>query len=232
MSEKSSLNHIAIIMDGNRRWGKENNLSLKSAYEKGAENVRIIVEELIKKNIPNLTLYGLSKENLNRSKIEIDIIFSIFIKYLDNEIDNLNKNNIRLKIIGNFKHLPKSMQDKISNAEKQTANNDKLNLFIAFSYSAKEEIIDAIGDFAKDQDGNFQNINEESFSKFMYYKEMKEVDLLIRTGGEMRISNFLLWHIAYAELYFTKKYWPEFDSSQLDLAIKEYESRKRNFGAR
>ena len=178
MSEKSSLNHIAIIMDGNRRWGKVNGLSLKESYEKGAENVRIIVEELIKKNIPNLTLYGLSKENLNRSQIEIDLIFRIFVKYIDNEIDNLNKNNVRLRIIGNFKHLPKSIQEKIANAERQTTQNDKLNLFIAFSYSGKEEIIDAVLNFSEDQKNNEKKLTEDLFSKYMYYKDIKDVDFL------------------------------------------------------
>jgi undecaprenyl diphosphate synthase len=223
------LDHIAIIMDGNRRWGKKYSYSMRESYEKGAQNVRNIVEDVLKRNIKNLTLYGLSKENLSRPDLELEIIFSIFMKYIEEEIDDLNKNGIKIKIIGNHKKLSKKIQDKIIWAEKQTEKNDKLNLFIAFSYSGREEIIDAVKAFVK-YEKDLDKVTEQSLDNYMYESDMPNVDLLIRTGGEMRISNFLLWHIAYAELYFTDKYWPEFDSEQLGIAIAHYNLRKRNFG--
>ena len=223
------LDHIAIIMDGNRRWGKKYSYSIRESYEKGAQNIRVIVEEVLKRNIKNLTLYGLSKENLNRPALELEIIFSIFMKYIEEEINNFNENAIKIKIIGNHTKLSKTIQNKIIWAEKQTEKNDKLNLFIAFSYSGREEIIDAVKAFAK-YEKDLDDITEQSLDKYMYESDMSNVDLLIRTGGEMRLSSFLLWHISYAELYFTDKYWPDFDAKQLEIAIGQYNLRQRNFG--
>jgi undecaprenyl diphosphate synthase len=222
-----SLNHLAIITDGNRRWGEKNKLSIKEAYQTGAENVKTIIKAAIEKKIKNLTLYGLSKENFSRPKIEIEILLAIFSRYIENEIENLNKNGIKLKIIGNFTRISSSIQEKIKYAEAQTKDNNVMNLYIAFSYSGKEEIVDAVKKYSRAN--NIDNLTEESLSKYMY-SDIPPVDLLVRTGGDMRISNFLLWHINYAELYFTDKLWPEFNSEELAIAINKYYLTKRSFG--
>jgi len=230
MSTKSNnIKHLAIIMDGNARWAADNHLSIAQGHEKGASNIKTVLSAAIELEIPYLTLYAFSSENWLRSPEEIEVLLKLLSFHLENEVDSLIKNGVKLKIIGALNRLDSDVQKRIKNIEKSTENNNKITLCIAFSYGSKTEIIDAC--LAIINSGK-KDIDEAEFKKYLYDPEMPDVDLLIRTSGVYRISNFLLWQAAYAELYFCKKNWPDFLKNDLIQAIEDYAKRKRTFGTR
>ncbi len=225
----STLKHLAVIMDGNRRWAKQHNLTRAIGHKKGLEAAKKLIVNSIKNKIQYLTIYSLSIENWNRSNAEINTIIGFLIHYLNNEVDDLHKNNIKLQVIGDLTRLNSRLRQKIEYVEKLTQHNTLLKLYVAFSYSGKYEIVEACKNIVKNN-VPIDHIDVDVFKTYLYAKDMPDVDLLIRTGKEKRISNFTLWHLAYAELYFIDKYWPDFDEQDLLDAINNFYTRKRNFG--
>ena len=221
---KNIPNHIAIIMDGNGSWAKKNNLKRKEGHEAGVKTARKIISYSQERGIKNITLFALSNENLSRSKIEIKNLFDIFFYSFSKEKNYLIENKIKIKFIGNLKKLPKKLRDNALELEEETKKHKNLNLFIALNYGGKQDIKQAAKKLAA---STKKSINFESF---LYSKDVPEVDLLIRTGGYKRLSNFILWQISYAELYFTDILWPSFDKKQFFKAIKWYETVNRKFG--
>jgi undecaprenyl diphosphate synthase len=226
-TDLNKLNHLAIVMDGNSRWALANGHSKIDGYYSGAKNVKIITEAALGLSIKHLTLYAFSHENWQRPKDDVDSLLHILNDYLDNEIDDLHQKDICLKFIGKLDKLSDHLLAKIASAEKITANNSKMNLYIAFSYSGRQEIVDGVNKIIASAT---KHVGVEDFSKYLYCSEMPDVDFLIRTGKEQRLSNFLLWQLAYTELFFSDKYWPEFTPQDLESAIKEFTTRSRNFG--
>jgi len=225
--------HIAIIMDGNGRWAKKRNKNRNYGHSAGRKSVKKIVKACAELGIKNLTLYAFSTENWNRPKLEIDFLMKLLLTSLNEELETLIKNNIKFKIIGNLEKLPKKLTSYLIKVTKKTQNNKKMALTIALSYGGKKEIVDAIqviGDKVKNNLISPKNIDESVINQHLYTHYLPDVDLLIRTSGEKRISNFLLWQIAYAELYFTKKLWPDFSTEDLYEAIVNYQKRERRFG--
>ena len=226
-------NHIAIIMDGNGRWAKKRNKSRGYGHKEGKKSVKKIVKACAELGIKNLTLFAFSTENWNRPKLEIDFLMKLLLTSLNEELETLIKNNIKFKIIGNLEKLPKKLTSYLIKVTKKTQNNKKMTLTIALSYGGKKEIVDAIqviGDKVKNNLISPKNIDESVINQHLYTHYLPDVDLLIRTSGEKRISNFLLWQIAYAELYFTKKLWPDFSTEDLYEGIVNYQKRERRFG--
>lgn len=225
--------HIAIIMDGNGRWALKQGENRIFGHHKGVDAVREIAETAAELGIKYITLYTFSTENWNRPKNEIDAIMSLFVETIEKEIPTLNKNNIRLNAIGDLKSLPKENYSSLINTMKQTANNDRMTLTLALSYSSRWEITEAVRRILSDysaEELKSKVIDEDFFAKHLNTYGMPDPELLIRTGGELRISNYLLWQVAYSELYFTPKLWPEFGAEDLYEAIIEYQSRERRFG--
>ena len=225
--------HLAIIMDGNGRWAKKQGLLRSFGHENGNNTARVIVESSAKLGIKNLTLYGFSSENWNRPKMEVDTIMRIIIRSLKKELDTLKKNNIRLTAIGNIEKLPKTAQKELKEVIEKTKNNNLMTLTLALSYGSREELISAvktISDKVKNNIISIDDIDELIINQHLYTQNLPDVDLLIRTSGEHRISNFLLWQIAYAELYFTDVLWPDFTEEHLYEAIYSYQKRERRFG--
>lgn len=221
--------HLAIIMDGNGRWANNQGKIKADGYRKGGEVVYDIAEYCTTLTIPYLTLYAFSMENWLRPQDEIDSLFDLFCSFLTNE-DKINficNCNIRLNFIGNLSLLPIKVLDQIKKVEEITHKNDGLLLTVAISYGAKQEIIHAVNSIAK---SNIGQISEDEFKKFLYTKDLPELDLLIRTGGEKRLSNFLLLQAAYAELHFCDTLWPDFSCQDLSEALEEYKKRKRKYG--
>ncbi|MBC8455197.1 MAG: isoprenyl transferase [Flavobacteriales bacterium] len=226
-------NHIAIIMDGNGRWAKQKNKSRSDGHKEGKKSVKKIVKACAELGVKNLTLFAFSTENWNRPKLEIDFLMKLLLTSLNQELKTLTKNNIRFKTIGNLKKLPKKLASYLIKVTKKTQNNNKMTLTIALSYGARKEIVDAIqaiGDKVKNNLISLKNIDESVINQHLYTHYLPDVDLLIRTSGEKRISNFLLWQIAYAELYFTEKLWPDFSKEDFYEAIVNYQQRERRFG--
>lgn len=226
---KHDIKHIAFVMDGNNRWAQENNLPITKGYESGANTVRNLLPDLLSLKIPYVTFYALSLENLKRPKDEVDMFYELLANVITSEIDNLIKQEIRLKVIGNLDKLDKKLVNKINQAVNDTAKYDKMELCIAFCYGGRYEIINACNRIISE---GIKKVDEDIFKSFLYDSEMPDVDLFIRSSGTMRLSNFLLWQIAYAELYFLDKYWPDFDQNDLYNAVIEYKKRIRNFGLR
>ena len=225
--------HLAIIMDGNGRWAKQQGFMRAFGHENGTKSVRLTVEACAKLGIQNLTLYAFSTENWNRPKIEVDTLMKLLINSLKNELNTLNQNNIRLQSIGNLDLLPASAQKELQSVIKQTENNTRMTLTLALSYGAREELIHAIKAISLKVKNNIISpdaIDESIINKHLYTHNLPDVDLLIRTSGEHRISNFLLWQIAYSELYFTAVLWPDFKEEDLYEAILSYQKRERRFG--
>lgn len=225
--------HIAIIMDGNGRWAKRQGLARMFGHRQGVETVHNITEAAAELGIEYLTLYAFSTENWNRPKEEVDALMALLVDTIAKETPTLMKNNIRLQTIGDLSRLPKVTYDKFIACIEQTSQNTGLNLVIALSYSARWEIIRAtqlIAKSVKDGDMLLEDINEESIDAHLTTSNMPDPDLLIRTSGELRISNFLLWQLAYAELYFTDCLWPEFTNEEFYRAIVDYQHRERRFG--
>ena len=225
--KNSSINHLAIIMDGNGRWANQKNQQRVFGHEKGAQTAKKIIDDCIKKGIPHLTLYTFSKENWSRPKHEIDTLMILLSKMLKNETENMLRNNIRFNIVGKIGDLPLKTRDWVSSTLEKTKNNTGLVLTLALSYGGRQEIVDAVNSLIKSE---VKIINEEILKNHLYCPEMPDPDMIIRTGGEYRLSNFLLWQSAYAEIYICNKNWPDFDENELDKALKEYENRNRTFG--
>ena len=233
--EQLALQHIAIIMDGNGRWAESRHLPRSSGHQKGVQSVRRVVKHCAKLGVNTLTLFAFSSENLNRSNEEVGLLFKLFLTVLKNETKKLKDNNIKLKIIGDLSVFTPEIQRLANDAEKQLASNDGLNLIVAANYGGQWDIAESAKKIAvKSLNGeiNPEKIDIALFQAHTSLAEHPQVDLLIRTSGEIRISNFLLWDIAYSELYFTKTLWPDFDENELDLAIESFHSRDRRFGER
>jgi undecaprenyl diphosphate synthase len=225
--------HLAIIMDGNGRWAKQKGLLRAFGHENGTKSVRTVVETCAKLGIEHLTLYAFSTENWNRPKLEVDILMKLLISSLKNELKTLQDNNIRLNSIGNLDLLPKSAQKELREVISKTSANSRMVLTLALSYGSREEIVNAvkaISDKVKNNIISIDAIDESIINQHLYTQNLPDVDLLIRTSGEHRISNFLLWQIAYAELYFTDVLWPDFKDEDLYEAIISYQKRERRFG--
>lgn len=218
--------HIAIIMDGNGRWAEKRGLPRTFGHKEGADALRKIITYAGKIGVKYLTVYAFSTENWKRSKDEIDALMFLFKTYLKNEEKNIMKNNVRFLVSGRKNGVSSSLLEAIKKLEDKSRDNTGLTLNIAFNYGGRAEIIDAVNSILK---SGADNINEEDFSKYLY-NDIPDPELLIRTSGEFRISNFLLWQIAYSEIYITKALWPDFDEKELDKAIQSYNERDRRFG--
>lgn len=226
-------NHLAVIMDGNGRWAKKRGLFRTKGHENGAKAVKQIVEACGEINIPYLTLYAFSTENWNRPKLEIELLMTLLISSLKKELKNLQKNDIRLLAIGNANELPKKVLKELSEVIKKTESNKRLTLTLALSYGSRQEITKTIKEISLKVKNNLispENIDESVINNHLYTQNLPDVDLLIRTSGEQRVSNFLLWQIAYAEMYFTDTLWPDFNKEDLFEAILNYQNRERRFG--
>ena len=219
------LNHVAIIMDGNGRWGLKNKNSRNLGHKQGLLTVEKIIKKSLEKKIKYLTLFAFSSENWKRPEFEINYLFKLLENFLDTKLLNLNKQNIKLKIIGR-KSFSLKLNKSLKNAEKLTSRNNKLQINLALNYGSKNEIIDGIKSLIK----NKKKITQKNISESLYTKNIPDPDILIRTGETKRLSNFLLWQLAYTEIFFEKKLWPDFNESDYDKIIKKYMNIKRNFG--
>jgi len=225
--------HIAIIMDGNGRWAKKRGLLRNLGHKSGAKTVKKVVEACAEINVNYLTLYAFSTENWNRPKLEVELLMKLLISSLKKELKTLQKNNIKLTTIGNVDMLPESVHKELLDVIEKTKNNDRLTLSLALSYGSREELIKTIKEISLKVKNNLispENIDKSVINNHLYTRNLPDVDLLIRTSGEQRISNFLLWQIAYAELYFTEVLWPDFTKENLFEAILNYQNRERRFG--
>lgn len=219
--------HIAIIMDGNGRWASERNLPRIIGHKVGSESVREIIRVCLELGIEYLTLYSFSTENWQRPKEEIKGLMELLKFLLKNEVDELNRNGVSIKAIGKLDYLPNDVKNELFKAIEKTKNNNKLKLYLALSYGGRQEILDAVN---KIINSKLEFVDEGTFRNFLYDPNLPDPDLLIRTSGEYRISNFLLWQISYSEFYFTKTLWPEFRREEFIKAIEDYSKRKRKFG--
>jgi len=225
----TNLKHIAIIMDGNRRWAKEKHLPSAMGHQKGVDSLRSTMRLFDRFGIKYLTVYAFSTENWNRKKEEVEFLMGLLAKTLLNELDDMHKENVRIRFLGDLTKLSKNLVDIVKNAENKTKDNTGVNLNIAFNYGSRDEITNALKAIV--QEGlKSEDITEDTISNHLYTKDIPDPDLLIRTGGEKRISNYLLWQLAYSEIYVTDAYWPEFDENELSKAIVEFEHRNRRFG--
>ena len=223
----NSVKHVAIIMDGNGRWGIKHKKSRNLGHKEGLKTVEKIIKASIKNKIKYLTLYAFSTENWKRPKKEINFLFNLLEEFLIKKTKNLNENNIKLKIIGNKKPFTKKLKKILLNSEKITQNNNKLQINLALNYGAKFELINAIKLIKK----NKITVNEKNIDKNLYTKNIPDPNILIRTGNTKRLSNFLLWQLSYAEIYFEKKLWPDFNEKIYNKILKNYLKQKINFGA-
>ena len=219
------LNHVAIIMDGNGRWGLKNKKSRNAGHKAGLKTVETIIKASIKNKIKFLTLFAFSTENWKRPKKEIKYLFSLLENFLRSKIYDLNKQNIKLKFIGN-KNFSIKLNKLLNSAEKKTYNNKILQINLALNYGSKDELLDAF----KNMQRKKVKVNEKNFIKYLQTKDMPDPDLLIRTGNTNRLSNFLLWQLAYSEIFFEKKLWPEFKEKDYNKILKKFKLIKRNFG--
>ncbi|TGV00867.1 isoprenyl transferase [Flavivirga rizhaonensis] len=225
--------HIAIIMDGNGRWAKQKGMIRAFGHENGTKSVRLTVEACAELGVKNLTLYAFSTENWNRPKLEVQTLMKLLVSSLKKEITTLQDNNIRLSAIGNLSTLPKKVHKELHDVIDSTKQNERMTLTLALSYGSREEIQNTVKEISIKVKNNIispENIDESIINEHLYTHDLPDVDLLIRTSGEQRISNFLLWQIAYAELYFTNVLWPDFTKQHLYEAIIEYQKRERRFG--
>ncbi|MDG2138945.1 MAG: isoprenyl transferase [Flavobacteriales bacterium] len=229
INTKKIPKHIAITMDGNGRWAKEKGKSRMFGHNNGVKAVRDTVEGAVEYGIQYLTLFAFSTENWKRPKMEIDALMSLLVSSIHDETKTLIKNNIRLKVIGNILQLPKKCQKKLDECMLLTKDNTRMTLTLALSYSGKWELLNAIKNIIKDKRTE-KEISEELFQQYLTTKNVPDPELLIRTSGEHRISNFMLWQIAYSELYFTDKKWPDFRRNDLKNAIINFQTRERRFG--
>lgn len=228
-----SPKHIAIIMDGNGRWAKQQGEMRLFGHSSGVEAVREVLKACVELGVKHLTLYAFSTENWNRPKEEVDGLMNLLVETIANEVDELNENEVRLLSIGDESGLPDACRLELNNAKLATANNKKLDLILAINYSARWEILNAVKCLAEKVENNnikAKDIDQEMFQSLLTLKDVEDPELLIRTSGEYRLSNFLLWQLAYSELYFTDKLWPDFGKEDLFEAVLNYQNRERRFG--
>jgi undecaprenyl diphosphate synthase len=231
--EKTGLKHIAIIMDGNRRWAHKRNFPSVAGHNEGVKALKKTVQAAADFGIKYLTVYAFSTENWGRKKEEVDFLMFLLKETIKNETKEFNEKGIKIKIIGNLSPLNEDLKKILADAENLTSSNEVINLQIAINYGARNEITNAIKNIASDAKSgklNPENITEETISSYLYTSNLPDPDLLIRTGGEKRISNYLLWQIAYTELYITETFWPEFGEEELSKAIYEFANRERRYG--
>lgn len=230
---KNLPKHIAIIMDGNGRWAKEQGKKRVFGHKNGVKAVREVSEACAELGVENLTLYAFSVENWNRPKLEITALMELLVRTIGSETKTLMQNNIKLTTIGNLSTLPNRVQNQLEEIKITTQNNTRLNLCLALSYGGRQEIVDAckkIVNQVKNSEIKIEDITESTINKHLYAPNMPNPELLVRTSGEHRLSNFLLWQCAYTEFYFTKEYWPDFNKESLYSAILAYQQRERRFG--
>ena len=223
----NKLNHVAFIMDGNGRWGKKRNKGRNYGHLQGVQTVKKIVESSIKFKIPIVSFYVFSTENWRRPKTEVKFLFSLIKSYFEKEINNIRKNKIKIKILGNIKKLPTNIKKVLSETIDKTKKNKKLTVNLALNYGSKDELISSFLKILKKK----QRINKKNITKNLYTQLLPDPDILIRTGGQKRLSNFMLWQLAYTELYFLDKLWPDFKEKDLKKIINNYVKIKRNFGS-
>ena len=221
------MNHLAIIMDGNGRWAINRKKPRVFGHKEGAQVAKKIINDCVNRKIPYLTLYTFSKENWSRPPKEVDTLMNLLSTMLESELDNMLRNNIRFNVVGKIEDLPRKTREFTLNSIEMTKNNTGLVLTLALSYGGRQEIIDAINSMINNRE---KIINEEILKNHLYCPELPDPDLIIRTAGEYRLSNFLLWQSAYAEIYTSSKNWPEFGEKDLEKALDEYERRNRTFG--
>jgi undecaprenyl diphosphate synthase len=216
--------NVAIIMDGNARWARARGLPVLAGHREGAKTLKQIVKDAVRLGIDELSVYAFSTENWQRPRAEVEGLMEMFAELIDSETPELNEEGVRMRFIGRRDEVSQRLQERMAWAEQETAANTRMSLFVAFNYGGRAEILDAAA--------RFEGGTEEDFRKFLYAPEMTDPDLLIRTSGEIRTSNFLLWQCAYSELVFTETLWPDFSADDLRAALDEYEARGRRFGAR
>lgn len=231
MSNTSNIQHLGIIMDGNSKWANSQGFNKYYGHKKGVDTAKNTIQDVLNLGIKHLTLYAFSIENWQRPKDEVQWLMKLLSLYLQSEKNNFAKHGIKFKIIGSVHPLPPQLQIDIQKTIEFTKNNDKMNLYLAFSYGGRNEIIDATKKIIQ-ANVKADEINTDLYKTFLYDSTMPDLDLIIRTGGQKRISNFLLWHCAYSELYFIEKYWPDFTKTDLENAIAEFNKRIRTFGGR
>lgn len=225
--------HVAVIMDGNRRWAKKHLMPVNYGHREGALRVKDLVRTCVDMGIKYLTIYTFSTENWGREKKEVDYLMGLLVEFIKKELNYLNENNVKVTLLGNIDDLPEDTKNEVKRSIELTKNNTKLTLNIALSYGSRTEITDAVKKVIADYENNKINIdeiNEESFKRYLYTNDIPDPDLLIRTSGEIRLSNFLLYQLAYTELYFTDVMWPEFNKEEFLKAINSYQTRKRRYG--
>ncbi|MEE9373481.1 MAG: isoprenyl transferase [Saprospiraceae bacterium] len=222
--------HVAIIMDGNGRWAKERNNPRVFGHRNGVKAVREVTECAAELGVPYLTLYAFSTENWKRPAFEVNTLMKLFVQTIKKELKTLNENNIRLKAIGDLKKLPKDTYESLIKGIKSTENNTRMTLTLALNYSARWEIVNAANEAMKDASQYPEGLSHDQFESYLQTAHMPDPELMIRTSGEHRISNYLLWQLAYSELYFTNVLWPEFNKEEFYKAILSYQSRERRFG--
>ena len=225
--EDCDLKHIAIIMDGNRRWAKERNLPSAVGHKKGVDALKKTMRACDDYGIKYLTVYAFSTENWNRKPEEVNFLMDLLGQTLKNELKEMDENNVVISFIGDTTKLSEKLQGILNNAVETTKNNTGVNLQIAFNYGARDELIHAVQAIV---DEGIEKISEETISEHLYTKNIPDPDLLIRTGGEMRVSNYLLWQIAYSEFIVIPEFWPEFDKEKLEACVKEFARRNRRYG--
>jgi len=234
MIDKNNIpRHVAIIMDGNGRWASQRGLPRTAGHNEGIKRVKEIVRAATEFGVEVITFFAFSTENWMRPKREISMLMRSLNYFLDREVKELNKHNVRLKIIGREGPIPETLIKKLRESELKTQDNKGITMVLALNYGSRQEIVDAAKKFSHDvlrRSLAIEDLDEEKFSKYLYASDLPDPDLLIRTSGEMRISNFLLWQLSYAELYFLKKYWPDFKKEDFYKAIEEYQKRERRFG--
>lgn len=235
MNETNLPQHIAIIMDGNRRWAKQKNLDIRLGHKKGAETLEKMVRYCNKIGIKYLTVYAFSTENWKRSKEEVGALMLLLQSYLDNFANMAYKDNIKVNMLGSRENLSAGLLKKIDNTIEKTKNNTGLTFNVCLNYGGRQEIVNAtqkIAELVKQNKLDIKDITEETIMNNLYTSGMPDPDLMIRTSGEIRTSNFLPWQLAYTEFYFVQKLWPDFTTDDLDLAIEEYNKRNRKFGGK
>ena len=232
-SKSSKPKHIIIIMDGNGRWAEQNGLSRSAGHKAGVKTLRNLIEHAIQLELTTLTVYAFSRENWQRPKKEVQLLLELFVSSLETEVKDLHENNIKLNFIGETEKFSDKLKKSMNKSESLTSNNSKLTLNVALNYSGRWDIYNALLSIIDDMTSKKitkNEINEELINKKLSLADYDEPDLLIRTGGEKRLSNYLLWQIAYTELYFTDVLWPDFNADQFDLALEWYAKRQRRFG--
>ncbi len=225
--------HLAVIMDGNRRWAKNNNLPAREGHREGALRVTDLVRNSVDIGIKYLSVYAFSTENWRRDKKEVDYLMNLLVEFVVKELDYLHKNDVKITLMGNIEDLPEKTKREVIRSVELTKNNRKLHLNIALSYGSRAEIINAVKNIVNDFENdkiNIDSIDEESFKKYLFTHDMPDPDLLIRTSGEIRLSNFLLYQLAYTEFYFTDILWPDFKKEELLRAVESFQNRKRRYG--